>query len=368
MAEAKQAPAPVTLPGRLGDDSMTLGTDPRADPNMIAMIAPMGIAARPPPSVNGDSPAEATHGMINATEPMLAQMFAVFSAGLPAIEGLSRRVEVAKGVDDNDINLHISMPAGHGPDKPAIPCVIHLHGGGLVQLTAEDPMHARWRDCIAGRGCVVVGVEFRNASGKMGPHPFPAGLNDCSSAVQWVHDNRGEVLNVSSVVVLGDSGGGNLALATCLKKLKDDKTDQIQGCFAMCPYIFGDYAKRRETPELPSLTECNAYFLEIDGNVCATCKLYTPEEEDKHNPLAWPYWASEDDLKGMPPLVVSCNELDPLRDEGLAFARKAARAGVSVVTRIVGGTGHGCDLALEKAAPAIYKATLREVVGFAKDL
>ena len=58
-------------------------------------------------------------------------------------------------------------------------------------------------------------------------------------------------------------------------------------------------------------------------------KVYDPGGENTENPLAWPYHAAAADLTGLPPHVISVNELDPLRDEGLAYWRKLVGAGVS---------------------------------------
>ena len=119
-----------------------------------------------------------------------------------------------------------------------MPGILHIHGGGMVFLEAAAGNYQRWRDELAATGLVVVGVEFRNASGKHGPHPFPAGLNDCSSALQWMHDHRGD-LGIDKIVVSGESGGGNLTLATTLKAKRDGKLEQIDGVYAQCPYISG---------------------------------------------------------------------------------------------------------------------------------
>ena len=70
----------------------------------------------------------------------------------------------------------------------------------------------------------------------------------------------------------------------------------------------------------------------------------------------------------MPPHVISVNELDPLRDEGLAYYRKLADAGVPVVGRTVDGTCHGGDLIMAHVMPEVYLATIRDVSGFAKSL
>jgi acetyl esterase/lipase len=60
--------------------------------------------------------------------------------------------------------------------------------------------------------------------------------------------------------------------------------------------------------------------------------------------MAWPYWASLEDLTGFPQTVISVNECDPLRDEGVAFYRKLIEAGVNARCRNVLGTMHATEL------------------------
>jgi acetyl esterase len=67
----------------------------------------------------------------------------------------------------------------------------------------------------------------------------------------------------------------------------------------------------------------------------------------------------------MPPHVISVNELDPLRDEGLRYYRSLMRAGVPTVGRIVAGSGHAGDMMAPGAMPDVYAATVRDVSGFA---
>ena len=97
-------------------------------------------------------------------------------------------------------------------------------------------------------------------------------------------------------------------------------------------------------------------------------KVYDPELEHTNNPLAWPLQASVEDLKGLPPHVVSMNELDPLRDEGIALLRKLQAAGVSAVGKVVLGTGHAGDLSMPDIVPEIYQDSARALYGFAKSL
>ena len=352
-----------TLPGRLGSPAMTLRTDPRADPRMVAAMEPYGLADLPAEMpVDASSPLEQLLDYVAAAEEGFELLFNTLVGGRPPVDGVTRRTEIIRGSDGNDVTLSSHAPAHGGGPRPG---VLHVHGGGMVLLEAAGGAYVRWRDELAAAGLVVVGVEFRNAGGKHGPFPFPAGLNDCASALQWAVDHRSE-LGIDKLVVSGESGGGNLTLATVLKAKRDRRLDAIAGVYAMCPYISGQYAS--PPPELTSLYENDGYFLECRQQMGALAKVYDPSGEHGDNPLAWPYHASVDDLRELPPHVISVNQLDPLRDEGLAYAMRLAAAGVSVVSRTVNGTCHAGDLIFAEAMPDVYAATVRDIVGFASSL
>ena len=130
----------------------------------------------------------------------------------------------------------------------------------------------------------------------------------------------------------------------------------------MCPYIYGAYGIK--TKVLPSLYENDGYFLLVK-TMGALAAVYDPEGKNEKNPLCWPYHATIEDLEGLPPHVISVNELDPLRDEGLAYFRKLTRAGVDVYSRTVNGTIHAADVLFVKAVPEVSDATVRDIAGFA---
>ena len=349
------------LPGRLGDPDMTLATDPRADPRLVAALEPLGMAGRADPvPLTADSSLEDIQTLAGMSEPGFQHVFDDFHGSLPPVEGVEPSTEVISGVDGNEITLYIHRPTGDGGPRPGI---LHLHGGGMVILTAADANYRRWRDELARR-VVVVGVEFRNAAGALGCHPFPAALNDCTSALEWMHTHR-EDLGVSKLVVSGESGGGNLTLATSLKARQDGRLDMIDGVYAQCPYISGTYAS--PPPNLTSLHENDGYFLANDL-MGYFVEAYDPGGANLTNPLAWPGHASVADLSGMPPHAVSVNELDPLRDEGLDYYRKLVRAGVSTYCRTVNGTCHAGDLIVPSAMPDVYSASARDVAEFASTL
>jgi acetyl esterase/lipase len=328
---------------------------------MIAAMAQLGMDLAPPPSpVTAASPIGDILDSLGVAEAGAQMMFGMF---LPATEppGVTSTVEAITGVDGNGITLYIHRPDGAAAP---LPCVVHTHGGGMAILQASDPGFVVWRDALAAAGLVVVGVEFRNSAGVLGPCPFPAGLNDCASAAQWVIANRDE-LGVSTVIISGESGGGNLSIATALKANQEGWIDGIAGVYAQCPYISGAYGD--PPAELTSLFENDKYFVDVE-NMGALAKAYDPDGTNATNPLAWPIHAAGSDLEGLPPHVISVNQLDPLRDEGLVYFRKLLDAGVSAVSRTVNGTCHAGDLLFPDAMPEVFAATIRDIKGFADSL
>ena len=163
--------------------------------------------------------------------------------------------------------------------------------------TARSPANVRWRKSIANQDLVAIGVEFRNEGLSPGHQPFPAGLNDCVTAVQWVYDNR-DTLGISSGVLLGEAGGANLAIATGIKANMDGWINVIQGVYAIAPMIYGFYDG--PPPELMSWRE----NLGLMGSH-ATCRairiVYDPDSVHRDNPLVFPFCAKTGDLKGPPP-------------------------------------------------------------------
>ena len=258
------------LPGRLGSPDMSLRDDPRADPRMIAAMEPFGSADRAAPApVDASSSLEDLLDFVSAAEEGFEALFGAVVAGLPDVEGVERSVEVIKGLDGNDVTVYIHRPV----DRPgALPGVLHLHGGGMVMLEAAGRTYGRLRDELAASGLVVVGVEFRNGGGKHGPHPFPAGLNDCAAALRWIIDHKA-ALGIGKIIVAGESGGGNLTLATTLRAKRDGLLDHVAGAYAMCPYISNSWAS--PVPELASLFENDGVFLDV-SMMGALAKVYDP--------------------------------------------------------------------------------------------
>jgi acetyl esterase/lipase len=333
--------------------------DPRIDPRIKAMFADWVS----PPMGN----VESREALMKAEETPEAKAAA---AGLSAFtnslddetiapaDGLDIRSErVVSAPDGNTVNIQLITPKSGGP----WPCVYYIHGGGMQFMSCYDGNYRAWGRMIGANGVAVAMVDFRNcvrASSVAEIAPFPAGLNDCVSGLKWLSANAGRLnIDASRIVIAGESGGGNLTLATGLKLRRDGDIGLVKGLYALCPYIAG----RWPTPESPSSSENNGILLDLHTNYGAMA--YGIAELEAKNPLAWPGFAAENDVRGLPPVVISVNECDPLRDEGVNFYRLLLRAGVSARCRQVMGTVHGTEIFI-RACPDISRDTARDIAAF----
>ena len=261
--------------------------------------------------------------------------------------------------DGNTVNLQVIRPES---DK-ASPGVYYIHGGGMATMSCFDGMYRGWGKHIAANGVVVVMVDFRNcvvASSAPEVAPFPAGLNDCVSGLRWVAAHAADLgIDPARLVVAGESGGGNLTLATGLKLKQDGDLGLIKGLYALCPYIAGQWP----APGSPSSVENEGILLQLHNNRGAVG--YGIEAFNEGNPLAWPSFATLDDVAGFPPTVINVNECDPLRDEGINFYRLLLSAGVPARCRQMMGTMHGTEI-FTIACPDISADTARDLAGFAR--
>jgi acetyl esterase/lipase len=92
---------------------------------------------------------------------------------------------------------------------------------------------------------------------------------------------------------------------------------------------------------------------------------YGIEEFRARNPLAWPAFATAEDIKGLPPAIISVNECDPLRDEGILFYRLLIQNGVHARCRQVMGTIHGTEI-FPICCPEISHDTAADIANFCK--
>lgn len=270
-------------------------------------------------------------------------------------------LEFVSQPDGNSIKVQFIRPQ----TAETLPCVYYIHGGGMQTMSCFLGFYRAWGKMIAHQGVAVAMVDFRNCltpSSAPEVAPYPAGLNDCVSGVKWLA-GQGEQLNIDPgrIIIAGESGGGNLTLATGMKLKRDGDMGLIQGLYALCPYIAGSWPQER----YPSSIENNGIFIDLHNNRGAMA--YGIEAFDACDPLAWPGFAVEEDVKGLVPTVISVNEADPLRDEGIEFYRLLLRAGVSARCVQLMGTVHGSDVFVI-ASPDISRETASSIARFCRGL
>ncbi|MEI6630364.1 MAG: alpha/beta hydrolase, partial [Actinomycetota bacterium] len=285
--------------------------DPRIDPRIKILLANMPAVAGGfgPPNVADRKELLATSNSpeaLAAIDAYRAMMAVCDTEMFAPSQGLRIHTEsIPSQPDGNSINLRVLRP----DTTETLPCIYYIHGGGMASLSCFDGNYSAWGKILAARGVAVVMVDFRNsvsASSVPEVEPFPAGLNDCISGLKWVVSNAAALnIDVSRITVAGESGGGNLTLAVGLKLKQDNELHLIAGLYALCPYIAGQWP----LPENPSSTENNGIFLDLHNNQGAMG--YGIEAFNAKNPLAWPSFATEDDVRGFPPTVISVNECDP---------------------------------------------------------
>jgi len=339
-----------------------ISADPRIDPRIKAIFGawpdtpPVGdVADRKTLIAEANGPAAQVRAQAQrAMMDMMDNEQVAPSAGLKV-----RTERFRSSPDGNEIKIQYIRP----DTDEGLPCVYYIHGGGMQSMSAFDGMYRAWGRIIAREGVAVAMVDFRNcltASSAPEVEPYPAGLNDCVSGLKWVAANAAALrIDRRRIIVAGESGGGNLTLATGLKLKRDGDISLIQGLYALCPYIAGQWPQER----YPSTIENNGILLDLHNNRGAVA--YGIEAFLAGDPLAWPGLAKVDDVRGLPPTIISVNECDPLRDEGVAFYRLLLEAGVPARCRQVMGTIHGTEI-FAIACPDISRDGAASIARFAR--
>jgi len=335
--------------------------DPRIDPRIKAVFGPLNLPVRTDAESREQILEEAGGEKAVAARKLFAEFVESFDTEeiAPSNGLMVSEHSVVSEPDGNHINIRLIRP----DNQDLLPCAYYIHGGGMAVMSCYDANYRAWAKIIAAQGVAVAMVDFRNAveaSSVPEVAPFPAGLNDCVSGLKWVAANHAQLgVDSNRIVVAGESGGGNLTLATGLRLKRDGDLGVIKGLYALCPYIAGIWP----LAENPSSIENNGIFLDLHNNRGAMG--YGIEELERRNPLAWPGFATEDDVRGLVPTMISVNECDPLRDEGVNFYRLLLRAGVLARCRQVMGTIHATEV-FPAVCPDISRDTAASLAHFAR--
>lgn len=210
-----------------------------------------------------------------------------------------------------DINLRIYKPAVLA--EKITPVIVYFHGGGFVWGRPEfyDDMSAILADASQA---TIISVDYRYAP----EFPFPAGFNDCYETLEYVQQHATQFnINADKISVAGDSAGGNLAAAVCLKA-RDEQGPKIQAQLLIFPCLeinFDRNSYRTMGQNYLLTTELMHWFYD----------QYLANADDKKNPLAMPLNAK--DFSNLPPALIIAAQYDPLCDEDEEYAARLKTAG-----------------------------------------
>jgi len=252
-----------------------------------------------------------------------------------------KTIEVA----GESINLTIVRPQGVTGTLPAF---MFFHGGGWV--LGDYPTHERFiRDLVAESGAVAVYVDYT-------PSPeaqYPTAINQAYAATQWVASHGAEIqVDSKRLAVVGNSVGGNMAAVVALRAALE-KGPEIRFQLLFWPVTDARF-------DTGSYDEFESNHFLTRGMMRWFWDNYTKDPARRNDIYASPLRATHDQLKGLPPALVQTAELDVLRDEGEAYARKLDEAGVEVVAIRINGMIHDYGLLNPLANVPAVQAALRQ--------
>ncbi|RNL77515.1 alpha/beta hydrolase [Nocardioides marmorisolisilvae] len=228
---------------------------------------------------------------------------------------------------DGPIAARLFIPTARLRDDQ-VPTLLFIHGGGHG-LGAIDSHDGACRVLAEESGVQVLSVEYRLAP----EHPFPAAVDDCFAAYQWLVKNADSInADTTRLAVGGDSAGGNLSASTALQAAEAG----LPMAFQLLIYPVTDFVNRSRSREL---FDGGGFFLEKPG-MDKLHRWYLPDAAQDTHPLASVLLRTEFP-PGLAPAFVATAGFDPLRDEGEAYARLLAEHGVQVELKRYPAMIHG---------------------------
>lgn len=274
-------------------------------------------------------------------EAIRAVMAAGFGSSLPAPD----EVTTARARDGREIEMRIHRPRGNSRGT-----ILHIHGGGFVMGSAAlyDGVCRELADATA---CLVASVDYRLAP----EHPYPAALDDCTVAWEWL-TTTGTVdgVNGEQVGLYGESAGAALALGVA-HRLRTLDAPQAALLVLQEP-VTDDRLDSASSREFTSTPVWNRLLAEWSWPTYLGAHHGSPPQEAAPARLA--------DYIGFPPTYISTRDLDPLRDEGLVLARRMIDDEVEVELRHYAGTVHGT---LGLSGTRVRDRILRDTVEYIAD-
>ena len=248
----------------------------------------------------------------------------------PLMTLLGTLVSGGERVRVGEADVYVFRPEGPGPH----PAMLWMHGGGLVLGDARQDL-GFLRKVVEGLGVMVVSVQYRFAPA----HPFPAALDDCHGALEWLAAQPD--VDPQRIAVGGASAGGGLAAAVC-QAARERRRVRPALQLLVYPMLDDRTATRRE------LDDPGHRMWDRRSNAYGWASYLRGWNRAAPPRFAVP--ARTEDLSRLPPAWIGVGEVDLFRDEDVAYATRLQAAGVPVQLELVPGAYHGFDAIQPKAA------------------
>ena len=272
--------------------------------------------------------------------PANPKLLPIANAFLELMRGRSDfKVKVQKlkisGYQGAQIPIYVIKPK-KGQETGA--CLMDFHGGGFMMK--GSPAHfARAKEYAYKLNQTVIFPDYR----LIPEHPYPVSVEDCFAAYSWAIDHAEELrIDTKKIAVLGDSAGGNLAVAVTM--LAGDRGLSMPCCQLL---LYPVLDRRMQTESMKLYTDTPVW------DACLSklmwdfyLKDFQTDTDGKQNFVSYISPAEAEDISGMPYTYIEVAEIDCLRDEGILFAKKLKEAGISVELHQVSGAVHGYDVVM----------------------
>lgn len=232
-----------------------------------------------------------------------------------------------------EVRLCIYRPDQKTEDQ-ALPAILYLHGGGFV-LGCPEMADDYLADLANEMKAVIVAVDYRLAP----EHPFPAPLEDCYAALNWLFgESRSLGVDAQRVVIMGHSAGGGLAAALALL-VRERAEHSVVGLVLVYPMLDHRTGSTNAPTDNPTTGTLN--WGREANQFCWQCMQGSYTFDDEHAFLFSAALAS--DLRGLPRSFICVGALDLFLEEDVDFALKLSRSGVPVELHVYPGVPHMFD-------------------------
>ena len=271
------------------------------------------------------------------------RMGELFNAKLDR-SGVVTESRVIPGPPDNpELTIRIHRPEKSAPGP--LPCLFHVHGGGMVAGSAvrDDGILL---GLVRTLGCVATSVEYRLAP----EHRAPAMATDCYWALKWVCANAKALgVDADRIALGGISGGGGVAAATALMA-RDLGGTKLCLQWLITPQL-GD---RNDTPSAHGDWIGWPRKMNVDA-----WKAVLGERYGTDKVTGWDAASRAKDLSGLPPTFIELASMEVFRDDGIEYASRLLRAGIQTELHVYAGGFHGFHLFAPNARVARLAAEAR---------